>query len=243
MTLGGASPSTTYHASSSAMNFKGAFIFAQFSTTFTIADATSTTLAISKVLPPSRVKSSSTLSNIPVNLFIASNTVDNCLYTGSLSNYNLQVASLSEPTFTPTTVSLKGPDSVDTTITISFSTVNPISAGGSITITLAQSWDLTYATFSATGLSNQSSSKTLLLTYTSSSRTLVITQFAALNSAASITISVKHVFPPTSGTDAIYYITSIYTQDADSNYYIDSLSTFTAKCTLTAVADAGTTSN
>ncbi|CAG9312215.1 unnamed protein product [Blepharisma stoltei] len=245
ISLGGVAASPIYRVSSPTIGFKGAFIITQFTDTFKFADLlTSTALTIDNIAPPSRVKNSSTLTNIPVNIFIASSTIaTQCTYRDTLTNYDLAVATLKEPTFSPTTVSLKGPDSVDTTITISFSTVNAISAGGSITIVFAESWDFTYVSFGISGLSDQSSSQKLSKQYSSSSTTLVISQFAAVSSSTSITITANHVFPPSSGTDPIYYITSIYTQDADSNYYIDSLSTFTAKCSLTAAADAGTTTN
>ncbi|CAG9312525.1 unnamed protein product [Blepharisma stoltei] len=244
VTLGGVS-STAYTVSSSSNSFTGGFIVGTAASAITLSTSTASTFTIGNLIPSSTTGTTSNSNSVSLVVYSASaaSTPAACYAIGSIS------VTLSAATITSDTCSLdkaytQGSDSVDSTLTLSFTTVNAIPGNGIITLTLSSStWTTSSSAVATTcegvGFTNYSNSVSKSCTI--SGTTVTLTGFASV-AAGVITVKIYHIIPTTTTAGSITCFSAVSTSDGSGNY-IDTLGVAANSVTLTATSAAGTTNS
>ncbi|CAG9312569.1 unnamed protein product [Blepharisma stoltei] len=183
-----------------------------------------------------------------LTVFIAEPIIGNACRCASQSTplrAIINPATITSDTCTLDKLFAQGSDSVDSTLTFKFTTVNPIPAGGKIIITLASgSWNLPStpplkSTCQGVGFSDQS--KTLQQLCSASGTTVTLSQFSQI-AAGSVTVKLYHVIPISTAAGSINCFTAVSTYDANGNFIDSASSNLTNSVTVAVSTAAGTTS-
>ncbi|CAG9316465.1 unnamed protein product [Blepharisma stoltei] len=231
ITVASKSPTASYQATMSDQYSVGSFILGIDDGTFRLASAGSD-ISVAGIVAPKYAGASNGSNNIHFNVFVvlAANIGSTCdaadiskfsntISTGTISNGDVSCSSSAS--------SLKGPDSVDSTITITVALPHGIPKDGFVTLTMDTNWSYSYASCTVTGMSGNCQPG-------SSTKITASSDF----SAGTITVSFLHVIPPSSGSSASC-VSAVTTQDSKNNY-IDSGSGFSQTINLSAAPDPGT---
>ncbi|CAG9312562.1 unnamed protein product [Blepharisma stoltei] len=237
-----------YKVASSSSSFKGGFLIAPLSATTKVTQGAANTLSMDSGLtvPPSTGSSGAGSGTLTV--FISGSTIGSqctCASKASPITVTINPATITGDTCSLDKLYAQGSDSVDSTLTLSFTTINPIPAGGSITITLASStWTLPSSSpivskCEGVGFTDQSTADNLKVTCAISGTTVTLTQFSQI-AAGSVSVKLYHVIltSATAGSPACF--TDVTTYDASSDA-IDSASGLTNSVTVVVSTEAGTT--
>mmetsp|Transcript_15879 Transcript_15879/g.15835 ORF Transcript_15879/g.15835 Transcript_15879/m.15835 type:complete len:2183 (-) Transcript_15879:22-6570(-) len=248
LTLGTTTLTPVYGYSSSSSTFTGGFVIGFIPASATISlTSTAMNLALSSLNAP-LTTGASTDANTAANFVVYATgaTGASCKAIGTISSIKVSAAKITSDTCSMDKLYTQGSDSVDSTLTLTFTTVNPIPANGSIKITLSSS----FSAFSSASTSNQVSScqGVGLSDYSAdkpqkcgiSSSTITLSQFAQI-AAGVVTVKVMHVIPSSTTTTALTCFTAVNTYDSNG-YLIDSVTTGLANSvTVAASSTAGTT--
>ncbi|CAG9312558.1 unnamed protein product [Blepharisma stoltei] len=243
----GSNSANLYSAASSSSSFKGGFMIAPLSSSMVVTQGAANTLSMDQGLNvPSSTGLESGAGSGTLTVFIAGSTIGNactCASQSSPITVSINPATITADSCTLDKPFAQGSDSVDSTLTLTFTTVNPIPAGGKITITLASSaWTLKssdplFSTCQGVGFTDQS--KTLQQSCNASGTTVTLTKFSQI-AAGSVSVKLNHVIPTSTAAGSINCFTAVTTYDA-KGYVIDSASSLTKSVDVAVSTGAGTT--
>ncbi|CAG9312575.1 unnamed protein product [Blepharisma stoltei] len=243
----GSNSAAFYSVYSSSSSFTGGFMIAPLSASMLVAKTVANTLSMdSGLIVPSSTGSSSGAGTGTFTVFMAGSTIGSqctCASQSSPITVSINPATITSDTCTIDKLYAQGSDSVDSTLTFTFTTVNPIPAGGKITITLASgSWTLQSSsplvtTCQGVGFSDQS--QALLQSCAVSGTTVSLTQFSKI-AESSVSVKLYYVIPTSTAAGSIYCYTALSTYDENGNV-IDSASSLTNSVTVVVSTAAGTT--
>ncbi|CAG9310326.1 unnamed protein product [Blepharisma stoltei] len=247
VSLGGIS-STAYTVSSSSSTFTGGFIVGKLASAVALSDSSASTFTISNLVPPTTTGKSSDEASVSFVVFAASaSSTTTCKAAGSVSSASV---TLNAGTITSDTCSIdkayaQGPDSVDSTLTLSFVTVNTIPGGGKISLTLnSGAWTISTSDVETTceGVGFTDYSDLTAKSCTISSSVITLEGFASI-SAGTVNVKVYHIIPASASTETLTCFSSVSTYDSNG-YLIDIIgSSIANSVTLTVSTDTGSTNS
>ncbi|CAG9332908.1 unnamed protein product [Blepharisma stoltei] len=243
ITVGGVAASTTYYASNSNDYMIGGFVMGRSLDYNCVIPTAGASIAVTGLWAPGYAGADHLFNIVNFNIF-AVPTYDvggDCRIAGTTAATGTvttgSITDMSVNCFV-SSISASGPDSVDSTMTISLTTLNRVPKNGIITLWLDSSWGYNLSKCSAIGINDMDTNYPISCTISPTS--LVITSFAAI-SPRSIQIIIYHVLPPASpGT--YNCITAAATQDSAQNY-IEYGSGLTQGVTITTATPVGSTSS
>ncbi|CAG9312564.1 unnamed protein product [Blepharisma stoltei] len=207
----------------SVYSFSGGFMIAPLSASMIVTHGTANTLSMDRGLNvPSSTGSWAGAITGTLTVFIAGSEIGiQCICASQSSPLTVVIypATITLDSCTLDKLYAQGSDSVDSTLTLAFNTVNPIPAGGKITITIASSaWLLPLSNHLATtcqGVGFSDQSKTLQQFCSVSGTTVTLTQFSQI-AAGQISVKLYHVIPTSTAASSINCFTDVTTYDANN---------------------------
>lgn len=165
---------------------------------------------------------------------------ESCLGISSSSILGVSLTSsmITESIFSPQSYKLRGPGSVNVNMDINFRTKNLIYVGGSIEITLSSNFGVSSVLTTCVVLEMDPANKDIPVSCVFTGSKMTITNFEELQANYVVTVSVKGLLPPSSGTTT-QYVTLIRTFDV-SGKIIDLKTSFTSDCQLEEAETIGT---
>ncbi|CAG9328371.1 unnamed protein product [Blepharisma stoltei] len=221
-------PTKTYMATMSDKYSVGGFIMGIDDGDYGLSTGGSA-MSITNIVAPGYAGATNGSNSIHFNVFVAANVGAACTASdiSKITGNTISVGAITDVSCSSSASSLRGPDSVDSTMTVIVTVPDAVPKNGIVTLTMDTNWSYSSASCTVTGM-----------TGTCVAGTSTVITASADFSAGAITVLFSHVLPPTSGSTATC-VSAVTTQDANSNY-IDSGSSLTQTINLAAAGSAGT---
>ncbi|CAG9312567.1 unnamed protein product [Blepharisma stoltei] len=251
LTIGSTTLTPVYGVSSSSSSFAGGFVIGLIpsGSSVSLNSSTATSLTLSSLNAPPTTGASEDGTTAGSFVVYATGIIGAACYSiSTISSIKVSAATITSDTCSMDKLYTKGSDSVDSTLTLTFATVNPVTAGGMISIVLSDSFTVFTSSSTIQGTTCQGVGFT---DYSAdypqkcviSSSTITLSQFSQIP-AGVVTVKVFHIIPSSTTTTSLTCFTSVNTYHAATNgYLIDSMTSgITNAVTVAASTAAGTTS-
>jgi hypothetical protein len=157
----------------------------------------------------------------------------NTAVVSDVTAYTMTGGTITVVSISPNSIKGRGPASVNLTEVVVFTVPHLIPAGGYIVATVDSNWGVAYpAACSVSGLTNQSTTITVIATL--SSNTCTLTNFAEVSANSSITLTFTGLLPPTY-TSNTSNTSQPFLSSIVSSFFINIITTYQIDSTSTAV--------